>query len=88
MSKIIKCISNEEIEIVEYKNPRVCFNNNKYEDSEIYCVLRKRINPFNMYYENKDLQQRINNATKYIIQEGWGTEFDDKLLSILRGETN
>ena len=49
MSRILKVISNEEIRIEEYKNPRVCFNNTEYDDIENYCVLRETINPFQMF---------------------------------------
>ena len=66
MSKILKVISNEEIRIEEYKNPRVCFNNTEYDDIENYCVLRETINPFQMFYKNRELQQRIDKAIEYI----------------------
>lgn len=62
MSRILKVISNEEIRIEEYKNPRVCFNNAEYDDIENYCVLRETINPFKMFYKNRELQQRIDKA--------------------------
>ena len=66
MSRILKVISNEEIRIEEYKNPRVCFNNTEYDDIENYCVLRETINPFQMFYKNRELQQRIDKAIEYI----------------------
>ena len=62
MSRFIKVVSNEIIKIEEYKNPRVCFNNTEYDDIENYCVLRETINPFQMLYKNKELQQRIDKA--------------------------
>ena len=97
MSKILKVISNEEIRIEEYKNPRVCFNNTEYDDIENYCVLREIINPFQMLYKNRELQQRIDKAIEYI--EDWlfdaggnGAEMSyediDELLEILEGGEN
>lgn len=62
MGRLIKVLTNELIKIEEYKNPRVCFNNAEYDDVENYCVLREILNPFQMFYENKCLQQRIDKA--------------------------
>ena len=59
MAKVIKCISEEEIEIVEYRKPNICFNDDKYT-GELYCTLRKRINPFQLYYENQQIKEKIN----------------------------
>ena len=100
MSRILKVISNEEIRIEEYKNPRVCFNNTEYDDIENYCVLRETINPFQILYKNRELQQRIDKAIEYIEKEGEHTdcsgepiyyldeEQEEELLEILKGENN
>lgn len=99
MSRILKVISNEEIRIEEYKNPRVCFNNTEYDDIENYCVLRETINPFQMLYKNRELQQRIDKAIEYIMQpnieikEYHSCDMDyiyvnEKLLEILKGGSN
>ena len=55
--KLIRAISNELIEIMEYKNPRICFNDYKLEDIENYCVFKEIINPFQLYAE---LQRKDN----------------------------
>ena len=99
MSKILKVISNEEIRIEEYKNPRVCFNNTEYDDIENYCVLRETINPFQMLYKNRELQQRIDKIEKCIKKyKEWGyskydeneieIELIDKILEIANGGEN
>lgn len=61
--KAIRVISNELIEIMEYKNPRICFNDYKLEDIENYCIFKETINPFQLY---KELQRKDNiiNAIK------------------------
>ena len=69
MSRFIKVLSNELIKIEEYKNPKVCFNDTTYDDIANYCVLRETINPFQIFYENKVLQQRIDKAIEYCEKE-------------------
>lgn len=78
MSRFIKVLSNELIKIEEYKNPRICFNNNEYDDIENYCVLRETINPFQMFYENKQLKEAKNKLEKIIIELSGE---NDKLLN-------
>lgn len=91
MSRIIKVLSNELIKIEEYKNPRICFNNNEYDDIENYCVLRETINPFQMYYKCGDLERRIEKAIEYI-NENWGHwcsnhfVYATEVIKILKGE--
>lgn len=100
MSRILKVISNEEITIEEYKNPRVCFNNIEYDDIENYCVLRETINPFQMLYKNRELQQRISKAISFIEEYyysantmnidciGYTTDKMLKVRNILKGDSN
>ena len=40
----------------------------------------------NELIKNEKLQQRIDEAIVYIKQEEWNTEYDNKLLEILRGK--
>lgn len=88
MSRILKVISNEEIRIEEYKNPRVCFNNTEYDDIENYCVLRETIKPFQMFYKNRELQQRIDKAIDklYLWGEILDKNFQKEMLEILKGK--
>lgn len=64
MSKIIKVIGNETIEIVEYSKANAFFQTNKYPNDELFCVMREQINPFDMYAENQRLQNIINKIDK------------------------
>lgn len=60
MSKLIRVIDNETIEISDYKSPNLCFETNEYGEAgnfDTYCVLKEKINPFSLYVEN----QRLNN---------------------------
>ena len=61
--KAIRVINNELIEIMEYKNPRICFNNYELDDIENYCVFKETINPFQLY---KELQRKDNIIDKAI----------------------
>lgn len=97
MSRFIKVVSNEVIKIEEYKNPRVCFNNTEYDDIENYCILRETINPFQMLYKNKELQQRMDKAIEYIEKNKLnGNKISEmlcgseivELLEILKGDLN
>lgn len=60
MSRIIKLIDNETIEIVEYSKANACFQTNEYTNDELFCVIREQINPFDMYAENQRLQNVLN----------------------------
>lgn len=78
MSRVLKVIDNETIEISEYKCPEVIFkySNNippTLEDTrkeiqhiEDYCVFKRTINPFQMYAENERLNAILNNIHNYI----------------------
>ena len=68
MSKIIKVIDNETIEISCYVNPRICFENEGYDDYDSYCIYKEIINPFKMFEENKRLNYIINELEKYHIK--------------------
>lgn len=52
MSRIIKLLNNETIEIVEYSKANACFQTNKYPNDELFCVIREQINPFDMFQKN------------------------------------
>ena len=88
MSRFIKVLSNELIKIEEYKNPKVCFNDTTYDDIANYCVLRETINPFQIFYENKVLQQRIDKAIEYATNEMRIVNDNEyhRLIEILKGE--
>ena len=73
MSRIIKVIDNETIEIADYRNPEVIFKSsqnpptlqdtkNEIEHLEWYCTFKDTINPFQVYEENKRLNNIINEA--------------------------
>lgn len=66
MTRLVKIIDNKYVQIEEYKKPNICFNTNKYSDFEDYCTLRETFDPFKMFYENIQLQQRINKALNKI----------------------
>lgn len=69
MSKIIKVIDNETIEISDYRSPNRCFKTNEYGnygDFEVYCVLKEKINPFSLYAENQRLNNIINKIFNFM----------------------
>ena len=77
MSRIIKVIDNETIEIADYRNPEVIFKSsqnpptlqdtkNEIEHLEWYCTFKDTINPFQVYEENKRLNNIINELEDYI----------------------
>lgn len=59
MSRLVKIVDNKYVQIEEYKNPNICFNTNEYDDFENYCTLRKRFDPFEMFYENQELKKQL-----------------------------
>ena len=70
MSRLIKVIDNETIEIAEYRCPEVIFKNsqnpptlqdtkNEIEHLEWYCTFKDTINPFQMYAENERLEEEL-----------------------------
>lgn len=61
MSRLVKIVDNKYVQIEEYKNPNICFNTNEYDDFENYCTLRKRFDPFEMFYENQELKKQLEN---------------------------
>lgn len=59
MSKFLRVIDNETIEIARYRNPRIAFNDPNYEDISSYCDLKAIINPFTLYEENEQLKYQL-----------------------------
>ncbi len=57
MSKAIRILSNEIIEIMDIVNANALFQTNEYPEDEIFYKLRKQINPFDLYYENERLNK-------------------------------
>ena len=66
MSRIIKLLNNETIEIVEYSKTNACFQTNEYPSDELFCVIREQINPFDMFQEKLSLEQEINRLNNII----------------------
>ena len=67
MSKIIKVLDNNLIEIADYRCPEVIFKNSKLpptlqdvknetENFEWYCVFKETINPFELYAQVVELE--------------------------------
>lgn len=82
MSRLIKVIDNETIEIADYRNPEVIFKSsqnpptlqdikNEIEHLEWYCTFKDTINPFQMYEENKRLHSIIKEVREYIEHENF-----------------
>ena len=59
MSRLVKIVNNKYVQIEEYKNPNICFNTNEYDNFEDYCTLRETFDPFEIFYENQELKERI-----------------------------
>lgn len=59
MSKIIKPIDNETIEISDYRKPNAVFNTNEYQDYEDLCVFKETIRPFELYAEHEQLKDQL-----------------------------
>ena len=64
MSKLVKIVDNKYVQIEEYKNPNICFNTNEYDDFEDYCTLRETFDPFEIFYENKELKKQLEELEK------------------------
>ena len=62
----MKVIDNETIEIASYRNPRIVFNDYRYDDIERYCDFKATINPFVLYGENERLHNIIKEVREYI----------------------
>lgn len=102
MSRLIKIIDENTIELAEYRCPEVIFKNeqtpptlqnikDEIEHLEWYCTFKDTINPFQMYAENERLHSIIKEVREYI-EENYPTSTinyqDDKykLLEILDKE--
>lgn len=59
MSRLVKIVNNKYVQIEEYKNPNICFNTNEYDNFEDYCTLRETFDPFEIFYENQQLKEKI-----------------------------
>ena len=69
MSRLIKLLNNETIEIVEYSKANACFQTNEYPIDELVCVIRETFNPFDLFNDNKikDMEiERLNNVIKEV----------------------
>lgn len=77
MSRLIKIIDENTIEIAEYRNPEVIFKSSEnpptlqnikdeIEHLEWYCTFKATINPFQMYAENEILHSIIKEVREYI----------------------
>lgn len=56
MSRIIKLLDNENIEIVEYRKANACFQTNEYANDELFCIIRETFNPFDIFQKNLGLE--------------------------------
>lgn len=94
MIRLVKIIDNKYVQIEEYRNPNICFNTNEYSNFEDYCTLRETFDPFEMFYENQELEIRINKALNKIdnmFDRGDANTIIDDLLEldkILKGSDN
>jgi hypothetical protein len=77
VSRLIKIIDENTIELAEYKCPEVIFKNSQtpptlqnikdeIEHLEWYCTFKDTINPFQMYAENERLHSIIKEVREYI----------------------
>ena len=77
MSRLIKIIDENTIELADYRCPEVIFKNSQIpptlqnikdeiEHLEWYCTFKATINPFQMYAENERLHSIIKEVRKYI----------------------
>ena len=101
MSRIIRLIDNETIEISEYRNSGYLFDHNAPTIEDIrkqisniddWCCFKETINPFVLYGKKEELQHRIDKAIEYIKsneKEYGSLEENEKIiLNILRGKDN
>lgn len=66
MSKTIKIINDELVEIASYRNPEIVFHDSnnprrlkpEYDNFESYCDFKEVINPFELYAENQQLKKQ------------------------------
>lgn len=65
MSKFIRVIDNETIEIREHRTPDVVFQTNEYYSNDVYCI-KDVVKPFELYANNKINQQKIDKVNSYI----------------------
>ena len=75
MSRIIRLIDNETIDICDYRNSGYLFDHNaptiedirkQISNIDVWCVFKETINPFVLYGEKEELQHRIDKAIEYI----------------------
>ena len=59
MSRLIRLLNNETIEILEYSKANACFQTNEYPNDELFCVIRETFNPFDLFQEKLVLEQEI-----------------------------
>lgn len=89
MSRLVKIVNNKYVQIEEYRNPNICFNTNEYNDFEDYCTLRETFDPFEIFYENKELKDNWNKLKeiikkKFVTQGGFTSyEWNDLLNELL-----
>lgn len=108
MSKLIKVINNETIEIKDYRCPEAIFKysndiaptlvdtQQEIKNIEDWCIFKETINPFQMYAENKRLNNIVIEARRYIEEDIKGNYFKryddevyklcDELLNILESK--
>ena len=104
MSRIIRLIDNETIEISDYRNSGYLFDHNAPTIEDIrkqisniddWCYFKETINPFVLYGEKEELQHRIDKGLKLLDSYKLG-KYDYALTpaglleleDILRGEDN
>ena len=83
MSKIIKIIDTEHIEIREYKSPNLVFNTNEYDINDKFCILREVINPFTMQQQIDQLTNNWNELEKFINDMLFTTEHENQILDFI-----
>ncbi len=66
MSKIIKVLDTEHIEIREYRNPNLVFNTNEYDINDKICIFREVINPFIMKQQIDQLTNNWNELEEWL----------------------
>ena len=93
---IIKVIDDETIEIRKYAKPNLVFNTNEYTNDYDYCTFKETINPFVLYGEKVELENKVNKAIKILhsmkhcelLLGGYKKSNIDKLLEILGDKEN
>lgn len=71
MTKTIKIIDNQTIEIKNYRNPNVCFDIREIttpyiDDYDWYCDFSATINPFQLYSDYQKSELKIKELNKII----------------------